>query len=191
MWVEQDRDLASDKCVPYMCMYLQPCVHAEADWRHVHYMFASPVIEMVLTRWHSTIVPNLWAVQCCRTAYEEIGEGADVLSINGREISLRAYCSQFNFRSGDQQACAAHCDQSSIVYAAPSLQRSTGSKIACALLCLYRRRWACSLVVSATGYSSQRCGPVIAVCVVTHERQVGVSALKAGRLSLMWYACLV
>jgi hypothetical protein len=30
-----------------------------------------------------------------------------MLSINGREISLRAYCSQFNFRSGDQQACAA------------------------------------------------------------------------------------
>lgn len=31
-----------------------------------------------------------------------------MLSINGREISLRAYCSQFNFRSGDQQACARH-----------------------------------------------------------------------------------
>jgi hypothetical protein len=56
------------------------------------------------------IVPSLdhsAARQCCRTAYEEIGEGADMLSINGREISLRAYCSQFNFRSGDQQACAA------------------------------------------------------------------------------------
>lgn len=41
-----------------------------------------------------------------RTAYEEIGEGADVISINGREISLRAYCSQFNFRGGDQQVFA-------------------------------------------------------------------------------------
>ena len=29
-----------------------------------------------------------------------------MLSINGREMSLRAYCSQFNFRSGDQQARA-------------------------------------------------------------------------------------
>ena len=35
--------------------------------------------------------------------YEEIGGGADVISINGREISLRAYCSQFNFRGSDQQ----------------------------------------------------------------------------------------
>ena len=108
-----------------------------------------------------------------------------MLSINGREISLRAYCSQFNFRSGDQQACAAaHCDCSSTVLAEPSLQRSTGSEIACVLLCSYRRRWACSPVASATVYSSQRCGPVIAVCVVTHERQLGISALKVGRLML-------
>lgn len=36
--------------------------------------------------------------------YEEIGGGADVISINGREMSLRAYCSQFNFKGSDQQA---------------------------------------------------------------------------------------
>jgi energy-dependent translational throttle protein EttA len=53
------------------------------------------VISFLMLRWH-----------CCRTVYEEIGEGADMLSINGREISLRAYCSQFNFRGGDQQARA-------------------------------------------------------------------------------------
>ena len=43
-----------------------------------------------------------------RTVFEEIGEGADVLSINGRDVSLRAYCSQFNFKSSDQQVRQLH-----------------------------------------------------------------------------------
>lgn len=88
-----------------------------------------------------------------------------MLSINGREISLRAYCSQFNFRSGDQQASAAAACCKSVAQcsvAALGLQRRTGSETAHALLCVHRRRWACSLVASATVYSSPRCGPVIA-----------------------------
>lgn len=54
-----------------------------------------------------TVVP-MWVEQdrdlsSDKTVFEEVGEGADVISINGREISLRAYCSQFNFKGSDQQ----------------------------------------------------------------------------------------
>ena len=38
-----------------------------------------------------------------RTVYEEIGDGAEILDINGREVSVRQYCSWFNFKGGDQQ----------------------------------------------------------------------------------------
>ena len=110
-----------------------------------------------------------------------------MLSINGREISLRAYCSQFNFRSGDQQArAAAACCNSTVscFLAAPGLQRPKGSRRPHAPLCVHRRRWACSLVASATAYSSPRYGPVTAVCGMTHQQQVAVSAPAAGRLTL-------
>ena len=35
--------------------------------------------------------------------FEEIGDGAEIMDINGREVSVRAYCSWFNFKGGDQQ----------------------------------------------------------------------------------------
>ncbi len=58
--------------------------------------------------------------------YEEIGGGADVISINGRDMSLRAYCSQFNFKGSDQQASllgglvAKHTHQLSLICTAAS-----------------------------------------------------------------------
>lgn len=38
-----------------------------------------------------------------RTVFEEIGEGAEFINFNGRDVNVRAYCSWFNFRSADQQ----------------------------------------------------------------------------------------
>ncbi len=35
--------------------------------------------------------------------FDEIGDGADILNINGREISVRQYCGMFNFKGSDQQ----------------------------------------------------------------------------------------
>ena len=41
--------------------------------------------------------------------FDEIGDGADILNINGREISVRQYCGMFNFKGSDQQV-AGDCD---------------------------------------------------------------------------------
>ena len=35
--------------------------------------------------------------------YEEIGEGAEELDLGGSKVNMRAYCSWFNFKGGDQQ----------------------------------------------------------------------------------------
>ncbi len=43
------------------------------------------------------------SILSCRTVFEEIGDGAEIMDVNGREISVRAYCSWFNFKGGDQQ----------------------------------------------------------------------------------------
>lgn len=66
-------------------------------------------------RWFLEDRSHLFNFSPChpRTVFEEVGEGADVISINGREISLRAYCSQFNFKGSDQQVRVAQRDHMS------------------------------------------------------------------------------
>lgn len=47
-----------------------------------------------------------------RTVFEEIGEGADIHKINGRDMPMRQYCGLFNFASSDQQVtkrCEGKC----------------------------------------------------------------------------------
>jgi len=38
-----------------------------------------------------------------KTVWEEISEGIDVLTLGGRDVKSRAYCSSFNFKGSDQQ----------------------------------------------------------------------------------------
>jgi len=38
-----------------------------------------------------------------KTAWEEISDGQDIITVNGMQINSRAYLSRFNFKGGDQQ----------------------------------------------------------------------------------------
>ena len=46
---------------------------------------------------------SMLSILTCRTVFEEIGDGSEIMDVNGREVSVRAYCSWFNFKGGDQQ----------------------------------------------------------------------------------------
>lgn len=51
---------------------------------------------------HSSIDPE-------KTVYEVISQNSDLLTLGGRQVNARGYCSRFNFTGGDQEKNAACC----------------------------------------------------------------------------------
>lgn len=45
---------------------------------------------------HKDLVPN-------KTVYEVVGDGNDLIEVNGKDVNVRAYISKFNFNGSDQQ----------------------------------------------------------------------------------------
>jgi len=106
MYVEQSRDsLDGKRCaqlhfhgarhLPTMLTLARPACQSTKHAAHSVQAGCTGSI-----RCHKSLLTGLCTL---RTVFEEIGDGAEIMDINGREVSVRAYCSWFNFKGGDQQ----------------------------------------------------------------------------------------